>query len=68
MGAWILWEADTPQCSHCGMWMPFAFAESSSRVFGDGNPSSWCQIHAAVSSELEYALERMQQALAERLE
>lgn len=23
MGTWILWEADTPQCSHCGMWMPF---------------------------------------------
>lgn len=23
MGAWILLEADTPQCSHCGMWMPF---------------------------------------------
>nr|DAO36866.1 MAG TPA: Thaumarchaeal output domain 1 [Caudoviricetes sp.] len=23
-GEWRVYEADTPQCSHCGMWMPFA--------------------------------------------
>lgn len=24
MPRWIVYEDDTPQCSHCGMWMPFA--------------------------------------------
>lgn len=24
MAKWKVWEADTPQCTHCGMWMPFA--------------------------------------------
>lgn len=24
MGTWKIWEADTPQCSRCFMWMPFA--------------------------------------------
>ena len=24
MAEWIVYEADTPQCSSCGMWMPFA--------------------------------------------
>lgn len=23
MAEWIVFECDTPQCSHCGMWMPF---------------------------------------------
>ena len=23
-GEWRIYEADTPQCTHCGMWMPFA--------------------------------------------
>ena len=24
MAEWRVYEADTPQCTHCGMWMPFA--------------------------------------------
>ena len=24
MAEWIVYEADTPQCTSCGMWMPFA--------------------------------------------
>ena len=24
MAEWTVWELDTPQCSHCGMWMPFS--------------------------------------------
>ena len=24
MAEWRAYEADTPQCTHCGMWMPFA--------------------------------------------
>lgn len=24
MAEWRVYEADTPQCSGCGMWMPFA--------------------------------------------
>lgn len=24
MAEWRVFEADTPQCTHCGMWMPFA--------------------------------------------
>ena len=23
MAEWRVYEADTPQCTHCGMWMPF---------------------------------------------
>ena len=23
-GEWKVYDADTPQCTHCGMWMPFA--------------------------------------------
>lgn len=24
MAEWRVYEADTPQCTSCGMWMPFA--------------------------------------------
>ena len=24
MAEWKVYEADTPQCTNCGMWMPFA--------------------------------------------
>lgn len=24
MAEWRIYEADTPQCTNCGMWMPFA--------------------------------------------
>lgn len=24
MAEWKVWDYDTPQCTHCGMWMPFA--------------------------------------------
>ena len=24
MAEWKVWEDDTPQCTSCGMWMPFA--------------------------------------------
>lgn len=24
MARWIVYEEDTPQCSYCGMWAPFA--------------------------------------------
>lgn len=24
MAEWRVYEADTPQCTACGMWMPFA--------------------------------------------